>query len=341
MKTLKLTTVLSVLTVGSMLVRAATTYSVTDLGSLGGNTTEAWAINNSRQITGNALDAGGRSHGFFWDSGVMTDLGRVSAWAINNSGVVAGHDGGGAFLYDGTMHALGVEVRGLTMGINDANQVTGRLGNSGPAFLYSGSTPVTRIEGVYSGPGHGADVNSHGAVVGDAFPGNDPNKDALAFHWDGMFTPLANLAGTWSSRARSINDSGQIVGHNTLGDPHNFVFRPVLWDSKDAEPLDLGGVGGGAYDINELGQIVGGVGYAVLWDAGEMIDLNDCIPADAPLDHLQTAHSINDFGDIVCTGTVGGTTRSFLLTPIPEPATYAAVMLAISTLFVWYRRRLG
>jgi len=47
---------------------------------------------------------------------------------------------------------------------------------------------------------------------------------------------------------------------------------------------------------------------------------------------------INILGQISGTGTINGTTRAFLLTPIPEPETYA-MMLAGLSMLVFLRRR--
>src|SRR5262249_15237934 len=51
------------------------TYAITDLGTLGGATSWANAINNSGQVVGNAQTAGGSYHPFLYSSGVLTDLG--------------------------------------------------------------------------------------------------------------------------------------------------------------------------------------------------------------------------------------------------------------------------
>jgi probable HAF family extracellular repeat protein len=77
--------------------------TMTDLGTLGGIFSQAWAINNSGQITGVAYLANGGEHAFITTvGGTMQDLGVLGelggnpayAWswgyAINDSGVVVG-----------------------------------------------------------------------------------------------------------------------------------------------------------------------------------------------------------------------------------------------------------
>jgi probable HAF family extracellular repeat protein len=68
-------------------------YTVTDLGTLGGSSSHALAINSVGQITGKASTAS-ESHAFLWTSGKMEDLGSPG-WAsvgtaINASGQVVG-----------------------------------------------------------------------------------------------------------------------------------------------------------------------------------------------------------------------------------------------------------
>ena len=110
---------------------AATTYTITDLGSLGGGVTRALAINASGQVTGDSISSrlvqvpcpvqqyGGAKKcfthpddAFVWSNGTMTDLGTLGGnfsqgVAINGSGEVVGSSAGknagagGAFLSNG------------------------------------------------------------------------------------------------------------------------------------------------------------------------------------------------------------------------------------------------
>lgn len=53
---------------------AQTTYRLTDLGTLGGNSSYGFAINASGQVTGSAYTADGVEHPFLWDGTTMQDL---------------------------------------------------------------------------------------------------------------------------------------------------------------------------------------------------------------------------------------------------------------------------
>src|SRR2546421_44966 len=92
---------------------AAPTYNLLDLGTLGGTSSVAQAINAAGQITGSAQPGGGAPlHAFLYSGGAMTDLGTLGGTAsfgygINGAGDVVGaaYDAAArahAFLYHGT-----------------------------------------------------------------------------------------------------------------------------------------------------------------------------------------------------------------------------------------------
>jgi len=74
---------------------AAQTYTVVDLGTLGGSPSTASAINNANQIVGWSVNAEQATRPFLWSHGVLSDLGSLGpngfAYGINNSGEVAGY----------------------------------------------------------------------------------------------------------------------------------------------------------------------------------------------------------------------------------------------------------
>jgi probable HAF family extracellular repeat protein len=72
------------------------TGKMIDLGTLGGEHSEALAVNGRVQVVGGSATAKPGGHGFLWQNGKMTDLGTLGGWqgsepnAINESGQVVG-----------------------------------------------------------------------------------------------------------------------------------------------------------------------------------------------------------------------------------------------------------
>lgn len=65
--------------------------NIQELGTLGGDESYAYAINELGQVVGKAQDANGDMGAFLWENGVMTDLG-ITGYAndINESGQIVG-----------------------------------------------------------------------------------------------------------------------------------------------------------------------------------------------------------------------------------------------------------
>src|SRR5215204_2722629 len=80
---------------GSGTAQAHNDYQLLDLGTLGGQESHAYSINERGQVVGDALTATGETHAFIWKKGVMIDLGTLGgtssyARAINDRGQVVG-----------------------------------------------------------------------------------------------------------------------------------------------------------------------------------------------------------------------------------------------------------
>jgi probable HAF family extracellular repeat protein len=165
-----------------------------------------------------------------------------------------------------------------------------------------------------------AAINAKGQLVGQF--GTEPHADYADHHGflldKRRLTDLGSLGGRMTTPT-DINDSSQVVGYAQVrsGENHAFLYRA-------GRLTDLGTLPGGtqsyAYAINNLGQAVGASDssasgqLAVVFDHGEVRDLNRLIPAGAGW-LLTEARDINDSGQIVGTGVVDGQVRAFLLTP--------------------------
>lgn len=111
---------------------------VTELGTLGGDSSIAVAVNDRGEVAGNSQTADGTTHGFLWRDGEMTDLGTLGGensqvLGMNDRGDVIGRsrDADGVFRgfvwRGGEMIDLTLEghLAGRAEAINDRGQVVG------------------------------------------------------------------------------------------------------------------------------------------------------------------------------------------------------------------------
>ena len=315
-------------------VRAQTTYTVIDLGTLGGTSSGALAVNSKGQVVGYSLLSGGNYHAFLYDGTKMRDLGTLGggnsvALAINASGQVVGYSfffnstTEQSFFYSGgALQPLSISGNSdnFATGINLRGQITGSTGTpSGDysqAFLYSDSLhPLGTLGGQHS---TGSAINAGGQITGNSNLAGDNAQHA--FRYDGTkLQDLGTLGGS-NSAGYGINDSGQITGFaiTTIGYPH--AFRTVSGVTGLQDIGTLGGLSSYGQSINTGGQIVGYstitgdlATHAFLYD-GTMRDLNALI-SNAAGTTLNYAYGISDNGLICGKGNFGGQDHAFLLRP--------------------------
>jgi probable HAF family extracellular repeat protein len=322
---------------------AMPTYTVTELPTLGGETSRAFGINNAGQVVGEAEDAQGRQRAVLWQDGGVADLGTLggpesialeisdTGWIVGASTTDDGQDlydaGTHAFLWrDGRMTDLGT-LGGASSAaghVNAGGQVVGDAETAAGethAFLWADGNMIDL--GTLGGTRSAAlTINDVGVVVGYATTAEGVTR---AFRWvDGRMTDLGEPVDE-ESAAGGINASGRVVGWVR---PATEVQHAAVWD--DGVVTDLGTLGGEwalATVVNGHGQTVGisttapgqqpfepGT-HAFLWDGADLVDLNRTIPPDRAW-RLTVANGINDAGQIVGFGTLREATRAFVMTPI-------------------------
>lgn len=306
--------------------------TTTDLGTLGGLNSQASGRNESADLAilsdtrDNdplaedfcALHSGQICRAARWHDGVLTELPTLGgansvALEINNRSEIIGaaedgtpdatcmapqksHFQAVVWGADGEIHELpplpGDEVA-LALKNNDIGQVVGT----------SGMCSNTIFGGFGTGP-H-AVLWDHGSPIN-----------------------LGNLGAPESANvAADINGRGQVVGG--AGAPDGSV-HPFMWTKAtgmrdlglmSADPADASNT---PFAINDRGQMVGSScditlatcrGY--IWQNGVMTDLNDLIPADAPL-YLISPFGINSDGEITGLAIVKSTgeAHAFLAVPV-------------------------
>jgi probable HAF family extracellular repeat protein len=328
--------------------------TIIDLGTLGGDHTDAYAINASAQVTGDSYLADRSEHAYFRDRSGMHDLGILPGGtfsvgnAINDSGQVAGFaninpddPNNHAFRWDPAtgLHDLG-SLGGedtVAWAMNSFGEVAGEsalpTGNYA-AFLFSNGT-MDDIGSLGGGYARATGINDTDQVVGFSnLPGSFTQH---AFLWDSVhgMRDLGTLGGDTSS-ANAINASGQVVGFSSpTGSSQEHAF---LWDSVHGMQ-DLGTLPGYeesyARAVSDRGQVVGESLYqngriffchAFLYGHGTMTDLNDLLPPGSGWT-LSSAYAINNAGQVVGTGTTAdGHLHAYLLTLNHKPTDLQAVL---------------
>ncbi|MFB2980330.1 PEP-CTERM sorting domain-containing protein [Microseira sp. BLCC-F43] len=344
----------------------AISFSITDLGTLGGDSSSAYAINEYGQVVGSSNTAGGGNRAFLWDkSSGMINLdpprsiygygnwsGYTYATAINDLGQVVGNRannyGENPFFWDKSsgMIELGpprsIYGYAFATAINNLGQM---LGNTytyfsgygqNRAFVWEKGSDMINLGtlGSYYGYSYtyGTAINDYGQVVG--YSSTTDGDRAFLWEKSGGMTNLGTLGGNFSA-AYAINNLGQVVGQSNIANGQNHAF---LWE-KSSGMTDLGTLGDNGInpiDINNLGQVIGysyitsGQNRPFFWEKSSGIsDLNDLVSA--PGWTLNSVVDINNAGQIVGRGFYNGQQRAFLLTPntsksVPEPSSALAFL---------------
>jgi probable HAF family extracellular repeat protein len=331
---------------------SATSYAITDLGTLGGSSSFATGVNDAGHIVGQANTAGdAEQHAFLYTGALpVLDLGGGAyslPFDINQAGQIVG-----IFTFEAPFTTHGFFYDG-SLPVQDLGTLTGVIGSTSTAsgvnvhghIVGSGQPSAGGFHAIFwpspaSSPADlGAPtgfvnselfaINDNGLAAGTAFPAVGFRR---AFRYDvpgGQWQSIGVFPGGNSSDGEDINEAGTVTGLATLANGLSHAFR---WTGSGA-PQDLGALPGfsesGGVGINEAGQIIGAswegdTYHGTLWDGGSIVDVNDLLPAgsgwliDDPVD-------INNAGQIVGGGFHNGDYHAFLLSPTTATPTGADV----------------
>jgi probable HAF family extracellular repeat protein len=240
---------------------------------------------------------------------IPTDRGLV--WTPNGSGG-----------YDLVINDFG-GVESYVFDINNRNQIPGRNIDSPdhetPLYFANGTvTPLTDLGG---GGGTARGINGKGQIVGyvdsDGLVNGMETNTAVIWERDAngvyQLTDLGTF-GYQQATLRDINNAGQIIGSTSDGSGSTATSNPFIYQDGEYTAIgSLGGQTGSTNGINEFDEVVGasqiasGTNHGYVYIGGQLTDLNDLVTT--PLTYngaavtLTNAVSINNFGEIVATGT--------------------------------------
>ena len=356
------------LVAGISIASADAEYTLTDLGSVPTMThSDAQVVTNNGEVYGNY---GGMS----WDrryrwtaSSGLVDLQSVlgfpsdywfenfDSYGVDQNGsffysreadrlVKKWNSGNGSTLVDPTLGP----VTGLKVSPSGA-YLTGQqwlFPNANQGFVWQqsiGAGTLVMPSGQQIRP---YAVNDQGAVVGY---GNTNVGFALpeAVRCVNGSQPevIVHLGTDYASVAEFINSSGLIAGNYGYG---GITRNSFIWSEQSGlteVPYVPGAVFSVATGLTDSGLVVGVTGvnqydrpFPFVWSAQEgSRRLSSLVDSSLAGWYLQQAYGVSPDGKIVGMGQFGGRDRAFLLTPVPEPSSLAAIGLGV--LAVIRRRR--
>jgi probable HAF family extracellular repeat protein len=179
----------------------------TSLGTLGGSSSVAYAVNAADDVVGTSELADGTSHAFLWSKGTMTDLGALDGvysegYSISDSGEVTG-------IYQTVWDETRVYRWTRSQGMVDV----------GPKYAEATDGPTS----------FSTDVNSVGQIVGGVFPPGQRIRAAVRQPKSGVWQELTP-DWPYESFALAVNNHGVIVGriHESL-DIDEVPSRAAIW----------------------------------------------------------------------------------------------------------------
>lgn len=313
-------------------------YSVTDLGTLGGNNSFPWGINDRGQVVGwsETPDIDPNTgfptfRAFLWNKGVMHDLGTLGGQnsqarlgGINSEGQVVGEAETSivdpnnppffawhAFLWEkGTMHDLGTlgGTYSYAIGIDSESRVVGAAQTDEPhPFFGQQYHPFLWKKGVMR------DLGTLGGNLG--FATGISVIEAPQSREEGVADKEQTRKTRKTGHSRFQVVGGSIVDNNPTP-PFLFPMFSFLWEHGVMTNLGaLGGIQSFPEAINDCSQVVGeftvldsegtGISHAFRWKDGLKQDLGTVAG-----DSDSIAYAINHKGQIV-----GGSGSGFIDLP--------------------------
>jgi RTX calcium-binding nonapeptide repeat (4 copies) len=256
--------------------------------------------------------------------GLPTD--RALSWVNDGSG------------YKLTINDFG-GIESYYLDTNNLNQIAGRhivsqndAAGAAQTFekpVYIENGVITNLAELGGNGGTAASLNARDTIVGyldkDGALNGDEVYTAVVWKLDASGQYVLEDLGTFGdeqARALDINNAGHIIGSSTNAAVAATATTPAIAATgtpfiiRDGEYTSIGSLGGrtgSVSEINEFSTVVGasqiaaGTNRAYVWSLGVQTDLNSLVTSALTVNGaavtLTSALSVNNFGDIVATGT--------------------------------------
>lgn len=274
------------------------------LGSLGGTSSGAVAINDKGVVLGNWTSASGQWRGYLYSCGKQRDIGAIYGRTIyrdiNNAGYIIGL----ANPPGSTPYPLSV-LRAPNGAITDLGSI-------------ATENPATQV---YA-------INNRNQIAAESGPWGAPEQPFRAVIWaKGKFRDLGDF-GWEPNGAVAINDRGQATGYAsvTTGGPHDrvaFLYSHGRLINIDPRPATEWRYSQGK-GINNHGHIVGESDHigGFIWRGKRMQALSSLVDPKLGWGNIDP-QAINDVGQIAATAVRGGVSYAVRLDLIRPHASTA------------------
>jgi len=311
-------------------------YTITDLGTLSGYESRAFAINDRGDVVGESISPNFSTHAFLWTRRTgMRELTPTDGAEQTAAYGVSATDEVALYAYNAIVwnavdwearHVVNVGSYSVPQGINSFGTMAGYSSQSDHAFQWTKTGGLQDL-GTLGGPISAAfAINDSGQIVGySAVPDGGPGH---AFLWSQQ-TGMQDL-GTLGQEAdaHAISSSGMVAGVYWV----NFNTAPFLWTPTgglELLPTLPNAVTSTVGGINDAGQVVGcalltnNTEAGFLWTrAAGVQDLSSLIPNTKGFTQVCPT-AINARGEIAAVGlNPKNRSHALLLTPI-SPRTSA------------------
>ncbi|MFO0749416.1 MAG: HYR domain-containing protein [Myxococcota bacterium] len=260
--------------------------ALSDLGTLGGKSSRATAVNALGTAVGHALTAAGETHAFVWTQ------------ADGMRDITPGEGVGG--------DALGVNDAGLVLGLRTVNGVS-------KVFAWKPGPGAGTLTELFLARGVASAELAFGPTAAGRIAGNGPNGTAFYSAAGASAVAITGVTGTKDVTVKALSDSGVVVGQLTTASDEHHAFR---W-SQAGGLVDLGTAGAesDAVAVNTAGDVagsasIGGHRHAVVFHGdGSVEDLGTLGGDDS------YALAENDAGAVLGQSTrADGVSRTFIWT---------------------------